>query len=161
MNDGLSIRGRYLKGERITITSGRHQFLAFTFFMLGFIMLVSASWMILAIDEFSSLTIGIIVTLYVLSFIFTYNSLLIIDLGIKKDTVFISHFFTSSRIIGIEEIKRVRTFKVLGINMIYIVYSCQKKCRKCLFIQNSKRNNLKKIQLLIDEYEKATHQRRA
>lgn len=153
MNDGLSIKGRFLKGERITLTSGKHQFLAFVFFMLGIILTLVGAWLILKMDHVSIFFLIIVSVIFTLSFLFVYHSILLTDLGIKKDTLYISHFFTSCKVIGLDEIYKIRHFKLFGLNFIYLNYSCQKSCKKCLIIRNSSRDNLKKIQILLDEYE--------
>lgn len=153
MQKGLSVRDIFLKGERITITSGKHQFLAFILFLFGslaLVALVTISFLASIIGLFISILL--IVILLFLAIIAVYHSFLISDLAIKKDTVYISHFFTTSRIIGIEDVQKIHQFKMINLNFLYIDYTCGEKQRRSLIIKNSSHSNLEKLHLLLDEF---------
>lgn len=155
MNDSLSIRGRFLKGERIIITSGKHQFLAFALFLGGLFFLIGSICMCINIYKFEIFTFLLItISISILSILLFYYSILLVDLGMKKNTLYISHFFTCSRIIDIEQIGKICKVSILGLHFVYVHYRCEGKQRKSLFIKNSKRESLKKLQLMLDEYEK-------
>jgi|GEM_PF-2446819 len=145
------LQNRLSKGEKIAITSGTHQYLAFFLFILTLAILFSGLYFNQVILDFIPVGLpGLITGLALVCLLLLFLSIRIADIGIRKDIVFINHFFIPCRVISVEELVNIKSISFLNNVFTFIRYDYNGSTKRAMFIKRRRKHNKKVIELLQD-----------
>jgi len=146
MVDHFTIEQKFKKGERIVITSGFEQFLAFGLFIIAFLLSGSCFCIDKVLPDWIPIPIWLIMTVFlVIGVILFITSFRLADIGVKRELLLIKHFFTSCRILAKKDIQKVRVFHFLNLQIVYIRYQYKNRSRRTFFIKRKSPNNEKAL----------------
>lgn len=145
------LQNRLSKGEKIAVTSGTHQYLAFFLFILTLAILFIGLYFNQGIRDFISVGLpGLITGLALICLLLLFLSIRIADIGIRKDVVFINHFFIPCRVISIEDLASIKSVSFLKNVFTFIRYDYNGSKKQAMFIKRRRKHNKKVIELLQD-----------
>lgn len=147
------------KGEKITITSGRHQYLAFFIFLLSIGIFGLGIYYSDLVSSFLGVLspIGYYSVLAIFSLILCLVSFKLADVGVRKDIIFINYFFLPCRVLAINEISKIRSFSIFGVFITTIKYEYGDSKKHALFFRN-RRAHPKKV---VDDLKSKTNEKSA
>lgn len=118
------------KKEKISLTNGFQQYLAFSVFILN---IISATLVLLLstyLLDFTTETYFIfIVSVLICSFLIYKFAMLIADVAVKNDVLFVCQLFSTCKIIPLENVLKVKSFHFISINLtvLTVVYKGENK----------------------------------
>lgn len=145
------LQNRLSKGEKIAVTSGTHQYLAFFLFILTLAILFTGLYFNQVILDFIPVGLpGLITGLISICLLLLLLSIRIADIGVRKDIVFINHFFIPCRVISVGELVNIKSISLLSNVFTFIRYDYNGSKKRAMFIKRRRKHNKKVIELLQD-----------
>lgn len=149
----FSTEVRFLKGEKVDVTSGRQQYWALFLLLLSIVLLTLSIYCNIkfygVVGVMSCYLINIVALFSILlTFIL---SLRMVDLGLKNDTLFVHHYFSVARIMDLDEVKEIRSGNFLGLHFLFIRYNYGDKFRKAIVIQRNRASKMNCVYLLLNQ----------
>lgn len=129
------------KRERITLTKGRHQYLGLFLMILFLSSFVYLVYDLFQNDAFNLLKIILVLSSIAILFFASKISFILADVAINRDVLFMNQLFVPCRVISLEDIDEVKTYKFSWFTITKLNYTCKSNNRKIIFLRCIKKSD--------------------
>ncbi len=123
------------KRERITLTRGGHQFIGLSLMILFIITSIYLMNDLFLVQDFNWIKLFFVISSLVILFIASKLCFSLADVAINRDVLFMNKLFTPCRVISLEDINEVKTYRFSLFTITKLTYTCKSKNNKVIFLK--------------------------